>query len=73
MDDIYVHIVPLPVKECVTQNPDGSYSVFISDSISDEEQRKMYAHALRHIMNNDFEDRSEKNAQYLEKEAHKEE
>ena len=72
MDDIFVHIVSLPVKECVTQNPDGSYSVFISDSLSNEEQRRMYAHALRHIINCDFENRAEKDVQTMEYKAHKE-
>ena len=72
MEDVFVHLVPLPgkVKECVTQNADGSYSVFIRSDLSKMEQREVYLHALRHIHNGDFEDRDCKNVQELERNAH---
>jgi hypothetical protein len=74
MDDVFVHLTSLPgrVKEAVTQNADGSYSIFIRDDLSREEQLRVYAHARRHIENLDFENRTEKNVQVLEAKAHEE-
>lgn len=73
MDDVYVHLVPLPVKEAVTQNPDGSFSIFIREDLCREEQQRMYLHALQHIERYDFEQREEKNVQVLENDARKKE
>lgn len=42
-------------KELVTENSDGSYSIFINARLSYESQLKAYEHALTHINNNDFE------------------
>lgn len=42
-------------KELVTENSDGSYSIFINARLSYEAQLKAYEHALSHIKNNDFE------------------
>lgn len=42
-------------KEMVTENSDGSYSIFINARLSSECQLKAYEHALTHINNNDFE------------------
>lgn len=41
-------------KEMVTENPDGSYSIFINARFSYEEQYKAFNHALKHIKANDF-------------------
>ena len=57
-DDVYVYIVDFGVSnvtETVTQNDDGSYSVFLNARLSYEAQVKGYYHALCHIQNNDFE------------------
>lgn len=55
MDDIYTYVVPLPpkVNEMVTPCIDG-YTVYISDRLDREGQKKAYAHAVEHIKNNDF-------------------
>ena len=55
--DVYVYAVPLPgrVRETVTYNADGSYTVLIKESLSPLEQARSYAHARRHIENGDFE------------------
>lgn len=42
------------VKEAVTLNDDGSYTIFIEASLSREEQKKECYHALSHIYNDDF-------------------
>lgn len=41
-------------KEMVTENPDGTYSIFINARFSYEEQYKAFNHALKHIKENDF-------------------
>ncbi len=41
-------------KEMVTENPDGTYSIFINARFSYEEQYKSFNHALKHIRENDF-------------------
>ena len=55
-------------NEFVVPNPDGSYTIMINSRLSYSGQLKAYQHALRHIMNNDFE---KNNAQSIEYEAHK--
>ena len=57
MIDYQVRLIDFPegkVKEAVTENEDGTYTIFISTSLSCEEQRKSFLHALRHIENGDF-------------------
>lgn len=69
--DIYVYAVPLPgrVRETVTYNADGSYTVLIKDSLSPLEQARSYAHARQHIENGDFEKQT---ATQIERDAHAE-
>lgn len=43
------------IKECVTPNEDGSYTIFIEADLCREEQQKVFLHAMRHILNGDFE------------------
>ena len=71
MDDIFVYFLPLPgkVKECVTMNEDGSYSVFIKESLSPEDKLRAYKHAQRHIQCLHFENRDVKSVQEVEREA----
>lgn len=56
------------VKECVTPNDDGTYTVLINDRLSYEGRVKAYEHAMRHIYENDFEAES---VQLVEAAAHK--
>lgn len=42
------------IKEAVTVNEDGSYTIFIESSLSREEQKNECFHALNHIYNDDF-------------------
>lgn len=41
-------------KEAVTQNEDGTYTIFIDASLSHENQQKRFLHAMKHICGNDF-------------------
>ena len=43
-----------PVREAVTPNADGSYTIFINDALSPEKRRSAFDHALSHIMAGDF-------------------
>ena len=54
MIDINVVCLPMPVNECVTQNADGSYTIFIRDSLTYEKKRDAYIHALGHIEKDDL-------------------
>lgn len=70
MIDYQVHLVNFPntrTKETVTENTDGSYTIFIESSLSKEAQQKAFNHAMKHILGNDFE---KNNVQEIEKTAH---
>ena len=54
-------------SELVTPNEDGSYTVLINARMSYETQRKALLHALKHILNDDFE---KENVQQIEVAAH---
>lgn len=45
------------IREAVTPNDDGSYTIFIEASLSRTEQQEECLHALNHIKNGDFEKR----------------
>lgn len=57
MIDYQVFLVPLPgkVKEAVTPNEDGSYTIFIEETLSPPYKKKAFMHAIKHIYGNDFE------------------
>lgn len=69
--DITVHLIDFPkgkkVHEAVTENDDGSYSVFIDSRLSNDGQLREYKHALNHIENGDFE---KPDVQLIEAAAH---
>lgn len=70
MYDIQIRILDFPttkVTETVTQNADGSYTIFLNSRMTQERQLESYLHAMRHITNNDFE---KTDVQEIESEAH---
>ena len=69
--DVYVYIIDLKssVPETVTENPDGTYTVFLNARYSFERRVESYLHACRHIENFDFE---KSDVQTIEKEAQEE-
>ena len=70
-DDVTVVLLDFPkrkkVHEAVTENEDGSYSVFIDARLSSDGQLREYEHALKHIENGDFE---KPDVQLIEAAAH---
>lgn len=57
MIDYQVQLINFPntrTKEAVTENNDGSYTIFIETSLSREAQQKAFIHAMKHIWENDF-------------------
>lgn len=65
--DYFVYCVPIPgkAKELITPCAEG-FTVYVDDSLSPEERRKAFEHAIRH--ENDFE---KADVQQIELEAHK--
>ena len=55
--DYQVQLIHFPrstTKEAVVLNEDDSYTIFIESSLSREEQRSAFSHAMTHILNCDF-------------------
>lgn len=68
-EDFQVVIMDLnSVKEAVSQNEDGSFTIFINDSLHPQAKYDAYMHALKHINNNDF--FREDEVDYIEFERH---
>lgn len=44
----------MTVNEVVTENEDGSYTIFINSRLNYEKQMKSYLHAMKHITGDDF-------------------
>ena len=67
-EDIFVYMVALPgnVREAVTPCFCG-YTVYINQNLTYEQRQKAFAHALKHIKNNDFE---KSDVQSIEAQAH---
>ena len=58
MIDCNVVFVKFPspaVHEAVTENEDGSITVFLDKNATRESQRKRFQHVIKHLMGNDFE------------------
>lgn len=69
--DYFVELIRFPnhkVKEAVTENEDGTYTIFIEESLSRCEQQNALLHALRHIIGDDFQ---KEDIQTIERQAHR--
>ena len=55
------------IHEQITQNQDGSYTIFLNARDSDAMNKLSYYHALSHIVNHDFE---KHDVQLIEYDAH---
>lgn len=70
-DDINVVLMDFPKRrkthEAVTQNADGTYTIFIDARISTEGQQREFNHAMQHIKNGDFD---KHDVQLIEAAAH---
>ncbi len=70
MIDYQVQLTTFPdtkTKEAVSENNDGSYTIFIETSLSKEAQQKAFMHAMKHILGNDFE---KSDISEIERQAH---
>lgn len=70
MIDYQVQLIRFPntsAKEAVTENSDGSYTIFIEVSLSKEAQKEAFRHAMSHITGMDFD---KLNIDEIEKMAH---
>lgn len=56
------------VNEVVTENEDGSFTIFVNENLCDSKRMKAINHAFRHIRNRDFE---KSDTQEIELKAHK--
>lgn len=68
--DYQVRLINFPpgkVREAVTENEDGSYTIFIEENLSQSERQREFLHAMRHIAGDDFE---KSNVQKIERIAH---
>lgn len=55
--DYQIQLIQFPnkkVKESVIENEDGSYTIFIESSLSKNQQREEFKHAMKHILGDDF-------------------
>ena len=68
--DVRVFIINMDtkVREQITENADGSYSIFLNAKLTQEQQTDSYIHAIKHILRQDFENHSADRIEYY---AHK--
>ena len=68
--DVRVFIINMDtkVREQITENADGSYSIFLNANLTQEQQIDSYIHAIKHILRQDFENHSADRIEYY---AHK--
>lgn len=58
----------MTVNEAVTENEDGSYTIFVNNNLCESKRLSAINHALSHIENYDF---GKSDVQEIEKIAHK--
>lgn len=69
--DYHVELIAFPsgkVHEAVTPNEDGTFTIFLDESMTKEAQKKSFIHVMKHLAGNDFE---KEYVQMIEAEAHK--
>ena len=57
----------MKVNEAVTENEDGSFTIFVNPNLCESKRIKAIKHALDHIQSDDF---GKDDVQEIEKEAH---
>ncbi len=60
-----VILMDMTVNEVVTENEDGSYTIFINSRLNYEKQMKSYLHAMKHITGDDFQKDDVQSIEYL--------
>lgn len=69
MEDINVQLMDMDtmIPEQLVKNDDDSYTIFLNARLSQESHLKSYYHALKHIIENDFQ---KDDVQEIESKAH---
>ena len=57
----------MKTNEAITENEDGSFTIFINNNLCESKRLQAVRHALTHIENDDF---TKENVQEIEKDAH---
>ena len=68
--DYQIKLISFPtgkVREAVVSNEDGTFTIFIDESLSKEQQYERFLHAYEHLTGNDFE---KDNADEIEQDTH---
>ena len=60
-----VILMDMTENEVVTENEDGSYTIFINSRLNYEKQMKSYLHAMKHITGDDFQKDDVQSIEYL--------
>lgn len=60
-----VILMDMTVNEVVTENEDGSYTIFINSRMNYEKQMRAYLHAMKHITGDDFQKEDVQHIEYL--------
>lgn len=70
LTEVYTKVINMDtaISEHVVSNIDGSYTIFLNARLTFESRLKSYEHAMRHILNDDF--NSELTADEIEKARH---
>lgn len=55
----------MTVNEAVTENEDGSYTIFINNRLCEAKRMKAVCHALSHIFNDDFRKEDVQNIEFV--------
>ncbi len=57
IQDINIQLIDMntKIREQVVENNDGSYTIFLNSRLNSEQQNDGYIHALKHILQLDFE------------------
>lgn len=56
--DYQIKLIPFPsgkIREAVVPNDDGTFTIFVDESLSREQQYQRFLHAYEHLTGNDFE------------------
>lgn len=68
--DYQIKLIAFPtgkVREAVVPNEDGTFTIFIDESLSQEQKYQRFLHAYEHLTGNDFE---KENADEIEQDKH---
>jgi len=54
--EVFVYLLDMPasIRETVTPNQDGTYSIFINSRLSHDARLSALEHAMKHIKRDDF-------------------